>query len=62
MMISLTTFVIGYLAFIFIARGCVELSVYIEERRERKNDLPGAATLNKSANKSIQRYYNRKSA
>lgn len=59
-MISLQTFVIGYIAILFIARAFAEIYVYLEERK--KPAKPWQRSSEQSSNNAIQNYYNRKGA
>lgn len=57
-MISLTTFAIGYIAFLFIARIAAEIYVYFDDKKPAKP----LQRSSEPSNNAIQNYYNRRGA
>mgnify|MGYP001229624845 CR=1 FL=1 len=61
-MMSLSTFIAGFLILLLIARAIVELAEYKKARQERGNVQASQRRHLSPSQKAIQRYYSRKGA
>lgn len=57
-LMSLSTFIIGFLAVLLIGRAIAEVFVYYSERQNKSPSNRGDRTSRRTTNEAVRRYYN----